>query len=58
MQTPRKGEIWKARDRSDRVKIEKVLSGQVVLFDLDGTNYGRGGKPVSLTEFHKKFIPI
>lgn len=38
---PKVGQIWKNKKAGDRVKVKKVLPGQVKLFDLDGSNYGK-----------------
>lgn len=38
---PKVGQIWKDKRTSDKVKVMKILPGNVKLFDVNGSNYGK-----------------
>ena len=41
MTKPALGQIWKNKLSGDRVKVIKLLSGEVKVIDTDGSNYGK-----------------
>ncbi len=48
---PKVGQIWKNKQTNDKVKVMKILPGNVKLFDVNGSNYGK-----QFQEDYSKFI--
>lgn len=41
MITPHPGEKWRNKASGDRVKVIKLLAGEVEVMDIDGANHGK-----------------
>ena len=54
---PKVGQIWKHRKTGDRVKVIKLLSSSVKVFDMDGSNYGKQFE-VENNQFITKYLLI